>query len=116
MSLELFVCCDTPGVRVEATGRIVHLCPHVDEVDEGTVTVAWTTTTHTVELHALRAYLDEWAGTRISHEHLVEGIRADLLSMSPITDVTVTAAFTTARLSVGVTSAVPGDRLDTTGA
>jgi NADPH-dependent 7-cyano-7-deazaguanine reductase QueF len=92
--------CDA-ATRVTAAAPVTHLCPHVDEVDEGTVSIAWTTAGATLELHSLAAHLRTYAGQRISHENLTAQV-ADALTLPGITDVTVTARFTTAGLAVEV--------------
>lgn len=56
-------------VRLSVTAEARHLCPFKDEVDQGTVTLEWTTAHgETVELHALAALIDRFAGVEISHE------------------------------------------------
>jgi len=60
------------NVTLTATAPARHLCPYVNEKDEGTVTVTWLTQGRTFELHSLRRHLDqfmvEWGGEEISHE------------------------------------------------
>lgn len=102
---------DCPAdVAMSATGPIQHLCPYVDETDNGTIAIGWTCEGQTVELHSLRRYLDGFAESRISHEELVDRVAHDVRALSPgLADVTVSATFGTAGFAVEVTSAVPGD-------
>jgi NADPH-dependent 7-cyano-7-deazaguanine reductase QueF len=93
-----------PGVRVTVTGPITHLCPHVDEVDEGEVTIGWRTSGKTFELHSLAAHLRTYATQRISHEDLVAALRGDLKGLGCF-DIDVSVRFTTASLTVGATHA-----------
>lgn len=90
--------------RVTATGELHHLCPHVDEVDRGSVSIAWTCAGSTLELHALTRYLASFATERISHEALVQAIREDLAGLYGIADVEVTGSWTTAGLDVEVST------------
>lgn len=94
------------GITVTATGPARHQCPHVNETDDGTITVAWTCTGGTIELHSLAAYLATYHDTRIDHETYVEAIRNDIRDHAGdlITDVTVTATFTTVDLTVQATA------------
>lgn len=89
-------------VRVTITSAMRHLCPHVDEVDNGTVTLAWTCAGQTLELHSLAAYLQSFAGERISHEELTRQLQADLATLHGIADVAVTSAWATAGMAVDV--------------
>jgi NADPH-dependent 7-cyano-7-deazaguanine reductase QueF len=100
MTAPQVVPCDGT-TRVTITGALVHLCPHVDETDDGAVTIAWTTAGATLELHSLAAHLATYAGQRISHENLT-AILTDALTLPGIADVTVTARFATAGLEVEV--------------
>lgn len=95
------------GLRVTATFPVTHRCPFRDELDEGTVTVSWTTTHHlTIELHSLAAYLTEFRDLAISHEDLTARLLDDLQSAgqgrSPfsVTEVEVSTAWTTAGAAV----------------
>lgn len=93
---------DTPAeVYVTATGSLRHRCPYVDELDEGTVEITWSTLGATFELHALRAYLDQWEDVKVSHEELAAMIRVDLdVPGLRVTEVVV--RFPTANLEVSV--------------
>lgn len=90
-------------VTVTATGPLTHRCPHVDEVDTGTVTVTWTTAGQTIELHSLRAWLDSFADVRTSHEAITAGIET-ALQLPGIVDVAVETTWTTAGMAVAATS------------
>lgn len=103
MNAPRAVPCDA-ATRVTIAAPVTHLCPHVDEVDEGTVAVAWTTAGATIELHSLAAHLQTYAGQRISHENLTAQL-AEALTLPGVADVTVTARFTTAGLAVEVSGA-----------
>lgn len=92
------------GIRVRATGPITHLCPHVNEVDEGEVAIEWTTARCTFELHSLAAHLGTYADQRISHEELLVALTRSLKGLG-CADVAVTARFTTAGLAVEVSGA-----------
>lgn len=69
---------DTSNVLVTVTGQLVHECPHVPEVDAGTVEVAWRCLEMTIELRSLAAYLASWQGQPISHEEITAQIARDL--------------------------------------
>lgn len=95
---------DASGARVVVTGALVHRCPHVAEVDAGTVTIGWQCAEMTVELHALVAYLASWEGQAISHEELTEQIARDLEALDGIEAVAVESAWRTAGLAVRVSA------------
>ena len=110
-------------VRVTATFPLTHRCPFRDELDEGTVTVSWTTVHHlTIELHSLAHYLAEFRDVAISHENITVRILDELQTSasngSPfsVADLEVSTAWRTAGAEVVVTSAVPRERLIGTGA
>jgi NADPH-dependent 7-cyano-7-deazaguanine reductase QueF len=92
------------NVRLSVTASIQHLCPFVQEVDNGTVTVAWDTEGWTFELHALRAYLNTFVDREISHEDLTDEIRAELNSHHGINNVTIGSTWRTAGMEVVVTT------------
>lgn len=54
------------------TSPITHLCPHVDEVDHGTITLHFAGSAP--ELHEVRRFLDSYAAVKITHEELTEQI------------------------------------------
>lgn len=87
-------------VRMTVTSPIRHLCPFVNEVDEGAVTIGWDAEGWTFELHALRAYLNAFADREISHEELTGEIRAELSTHHGINAVTVETHWDTAGMDV----------------
>jgi NADPH-dependent 7-cyano-7-deazaguanine reductase QueF len=93
---------DETRTRVTVTGPLVHRCPHVEEVDAGTVEVSWVCAEATVELHALAAYLASWEGQKISHEELTEQVCRDLEALDGIEGVSVATTWRTAGLAVRV--------------
>lgn len=91
----------TPArVTMTATAPLRHLCPVVDEIDEGTVTVQWSTDGATLELHALATYLGGFADTKISHEDITELIAADLAAFPGVEVSRVVTTWTTAGMSI----------------
>lgn len=88
----------TTAMKAEAA--IQHLCPFVNEVDNGTVTVHWAAVGWTLELHSLRAYLNSFHDRVISHEELTEEIRAELSTHHGINEVRVTSTWRTAGMEV----------------
>jgi NADPH-dependent 7-cyano-7-deazaguanine reductase QueF len=106
MSPELTPTDATVTMRVKASIR--HLCPFVQEVDDGHVTVDWDTDGWTFELHSLRAYLRSFTDREISHEDLTEEVRAELSSHHGIKGVTVTTTWRTAGMEINCsTSPIP---------
>jgi len=87
-------------VRMSATADIQHMCPFVNEVDNGTIAVTWTADGWTLELHALRAYLNTFHDREISHEELTEEVRAELSTHHGIKDITVNSTWRTAGMEV----------------
>lgn len=69
------------GLRMVVRSEFRHLCPFRQEVDDGRITVAWTTAGATFELHALRAFLDQFRDVVISHEYLTATVR-ELLGLA----------------------------------
>jgi NADPH-dependent 7-cyano-7-deazaguanine reductase QueF len=64
-----------PGTQVTVVMPVTHLCPFRDEVDNGAITILWVVGgASTFELHALRAYLDSWSDTQVSHEDLTSQV------------------------------------------
>lgn len=88
--------------RITVSGQLVHECPHVPETDSGTVTISWTCTGATIELHSLPHYLASFRGVPVTHEAITEQIRGDLAAIDGITDVAVSTTWTTAQLDVRV--------------
>ena len=87
-------------VTMTATANIQHMCPFVHEVDNGAVTISWTTEGWTVELHSLRAYLGTFHDREISHEELTEEIRAEISSHHGIESVRVESSWRTAGMGI----------------
>lgn len=93
---------DTSNTLVTVTAQLVHECPHVPEVDAGTVEIAWRCTDMTVELHALAAYLASWQGQAISHEDVTAQIARDLDRLDGIDVERVRTRWSTAGMAVVV--------------
>lgn len=91
---------DTSAVTITATGAITHLCPHVDEVDNGRISITWRVDGQTYELHSLAAYLRSFKDSRLSHEALTDRIRHELSVVDGIELVAVETTWTTAGLGV----------------
>jgi NADPH-dependent 7-cyano-7-deazaguanine reductase QueF len=87
-------------VQVTATADLQHLCPFVDEVDHGTITIAWHCNGATLELHSLREYLDGFKDSELSHEALTDLIRHDLSVIARIDLISVTTTWQTAGMEV----------------
>ena len=91
------------AVTVTVTASMTHLCPFVDEVDHGTITITWQPDTeggHTIELHSLRAYLDGFAEDRIAHEDLTRRVADDLDTLPGLTVTAVESGWLTAGMGV----------------
>jgi NADPH-dependent 7-cyano-7-deazaguanine reductase QueF len=87
------------------------MCPFVNEVDNGTITITWEADGWTLELHSLRAYLSTFQDREISHEELTEEIRAELSTHHGINEVTVNTNWRTAGMEVRCcTSPTPADQ------
>lgn len=93
-------------VRLSAKASIRHLCPFVQEVDNGTLTVAWDADGWTLELHALHAYLGTFAEREISHEELTAEVQAELSSHHGINNVSVTSSWRTAGMEVACSTSL----------
>lgn len=98
-------------VTASYTAPLTHRCPFRDEIDEGAVTVTWTTTGSTLELHALAAWLDGFKDDRVSHEDLTDAIGDHLDALPGITGVEVVTEWATAGARVVIRRAVPGQRV-----
>lgn len=95
-------------VRMTATAPIRHMCPVVQEVDNGTITIGWDTDGWTLELHKLRAYLGTFQDREISHEDLTNEVRAELSGHHGINAVTVNTTWDTAGMDIQCsTSLIP---------
>lgn len=93
---------DDSDVIVTATFPLVHRCPHVEEVDEGSVTIAWRVEGETYELHSLREYLDGFKDAELSHEQITSRICHDLSVVPRISIIEVITAWSTAGGTVEV--------------
>lgn len=100
-----FITCDA-GTRMQVSGSLTHLCPVKNEFDVGYVTVSWTTSGKTVELHSLAKWLADFAPVPITHEELVDHITATLneAAVGGITQIETAFAGRTAGLHVTATS------------
>lgn len=87
-------------VLMTATGELTHHCPFVDEVDNGHVTITWRTSGQSLELHALKEYLDGWRQVTASHEDVTDRIRHDLATVAGIELVSVDTTWHTADMEV----------------
>lgn len=97
--------------HLSVKSSIQHMCPFKNEVDCGTITVAWQVDGHTLELHSLREYFHSFIDREISHEELTDEIRAELSTHHGITDVTVSTRWHTAGMEVECsTSPTPAGR------
>jgi len=98
-------------VTLTATAPLRHLCPFVEEVDDGAVTIAWSTCGNTIELHSLAEYLKQFADWRISHEALTDQIKHDIDGVPGIYATSVSTAWKTAGMDVACsTSRTPAAR------
>ena len=107
--MNLTVPCAAEGVAVRAAFPLTHACPFRDETDHGQIRLTWITDGCTLELHALRAWLDGFAADRISHEEITGDIQDHLAALPGIIDVRVVTAWDTAGAAVEVHGAVPGE-------
>lgn len=87
-------------VTMTVTAPVQHLCPFVDEVDDGTVTISWRVDGATFELHALAEYLRGYKDARLSHEDITDRIRHDLSAPPGVELLTVESTWTTAGVEV----------------
>lgn len=88
---------------MSATAPIQHLCPFVDEVDNGTITLTWDTRGATFELHALRDHLASYQGMKISHEDLTARIGKEL-SVAGVALRAVVTSWRTAGMTITCTA------------
>lgn len=88
------------ATRLTATAPIQHMCPFIQEVDNGTITVSWDAQGWTFELHALRAYFNTFAEREISHEELTNEVWHELTGHYGIGNVSVTSSWRTAGMEV----------------
>lgn len=87
-------------VTVTTKAPLQHMCPFVQEVDNGTITITWETDGWTFELHSLRAYLGTFADREISHEDLTQEIHYELSSRHGFKAMTVSTTWRTAGMEV----------------
>jgi NADPH-dependent 7-cyano-7-deazaguanine reductase QueF len=90
------------GVTCRVHVDALHLCPHVDEIDQGTVTASWAVDGTTIELHSLAARIASYADTKISHEDLTADLAGAL--RAHVVGVSVTTTWRTAGLEMVVQS------------
>lgn len=99
---ELGVPCD---VEVEMSAEFVarHLCPFVDEADEGKVTVSWVTAHgETFELYALAELVNGREKERVSHERWTADLAAELGVRVKVGGLVVASTWPTAGATVTV--------------
>lgn len=89
------------GMTAAATMPLTHLCPFVEEVDHGSVTLEWRVENRTLELHSVRDWLATFAAVKVSHEQLT-GDLYDLLLNLGLTGLAVTTRWETAGGTVTV--------------
>ncbi len=93
------------SVAVGALTELAHRCPYVDEADHGTISIQWRTRGRTIELHALRRWLDSFADVRISHEEITAQIADALSQLGGIALIAVETRWSTAAFHVTVKGA-----------
>lgn len=99
------------NVTMSASADIQHMCPFVQEVDNGSIAITWRAEGWTFELHSLRAYLNTFADREISHEDLTEEIRAELNGHHGLTIEAVSTTWRTAGMGINCfTSPIPAPR------
>lgn len=91
---------DSSDVVMVADAPLSHRCPHRDERDEGRVRITWRILGRTIELHALRGYLDAFSASRLSHEEITDAIRNDLSCLPEVELIAVETTWTTAGMEV----------------
>lgn len=106
----LTVPCDG-NVTMTATAPLRHLCPHVDEIDNGHIAITWNIDGRTLELHALADYLRSWKDARLSHEEITDRIGHDISAVDGVELVSVVTTWHTAGMEVRCsTSPTPVDQ------
>lgn len=98
--MSIVTVADSSDVVITASGKLRHLCPHVDEIDHGSVSITWRVEGKTYELHSLAEYLSSYADARISHEQITDRIRHDLSVEPGIELLSVETTWLTAGLEV----------------
>jgi NADPH-dependent 7-cyano-7-deazaguanine reductase QueF len=87
-------------VTMTVTAPVRHLCPFVNEVDEGFITITWRVDGATLELHSLADYLREFKDSELSHEAFTDRVSHDLSLIAGVDLVTVQTTWTTAGMEV----------------
>ena len=101
---------DTP-TTVTVAAELKHLCPFVNEADNGRATITWATDGASIELHSLSEYLGGFTTQTISHEALTHLIEQELEGLEGIAEVTVTTHWVTAGMDITCsTSPTPAAR------
>jgi hypothetical protein len=94
-------CPDVVEMAAEFVAR--HLCPFVDEADDGSVTVSWVTSHgETFELHALSELVRAREQERVSHEQWTADLAGDLAAAAQVSELGVTSVWSTAGATVTV--------------
>lgn len=91
--------CDS-DVAMTATAPLRHLCPHVDEINNGDITITWHVDGRTLELHALADYLRSWKDAQLSHEEITDRIGHDISAVDGVKLVSVVTTWDTAGMEV----------------
>lgn len=97
---------DSSDVVVSIKADLRHLCPHVEEIDYGTVEITWRVDGSTYELHSLAEYLRGFKDSEISHEQITDRIRHDLSVNEGIELVSVETTWGTAGMEVRCSTSV----------
>lgn len=87
-------------MKVTLIAQLRHLCPFIDEVDDGEIQVTYEQepTGPLLELHDLRAIFDTYEDTKISHEELTAEVAFRLVGRAE----TVTTRWRTADIDVQI--------------
>lgn len=94
-------CPDTVEMSAEFTAR--HLCPFVEEADEGTVTISWVTAHgETFELHALAKLVAARQFERVSHEQWTADLASAVAAGARVSGLVVSSVWSTAGGTVTV--------------
>lgn len=91
---------DHSDVTMTVTGPLTHLCPIVDEVDEGAITIVWRICGETYELHSLAEYLRGFKDAQMAHEEITDQIRHELSIVNGIELLSVETTWETAGMEV----------------
>lgn len=99
-------------VTVTITADLTHLCPFVNEIDHGSITITYRIAGNTLELHALRDWFNGFKDSHITHEGLTDLIRHHLATLPGIEVIDVRTNWTTAGMDVTCsTSPTPAGQL-----